>query len=163
MKKKYDGIIDEILYYSERDENGRWIIPIAVDWDYTLTKCSSWEDGEMILNEKAFPIMRRWIDEYNVGFILDTMRHDDILQEPLKILEEEHINLYGIRRNPQQDRDGNTVTKAFAVFSVDDRNVNIPQRWHEDCTRPYVDWEAVDDIMSPILEHISNQLKKVVL
>ena len=163
MKKKYDGIIDEILYYSERDENGRWIIPIAVDWDYTLTKCSSWEDGEMILNETAFPIMRKWIDEYNVGFILDTMRHDDILQEPLKILEEEHINLYGIRRNPQQDKDGNTVTKAFAVFSVDDRNVNIPQKWYEDCTRPYVDWEMVDEIMTPILEHISNQLKKVVL
>ena len=40
MKKKYDGIIDEILYYSERDENGRWIIPIAVDWD------------EHLLNEK---------------------------------------------------------------------------------------------------------------
>lgn len=163
MKNKYDGIIDEILYYSERDENGYWIIPIAVDWDYTLTKCSSWEDGEMVLNEKAFPIMRRWIEDYHVGFILDTMRHDEILQEPLKILEEEHVKLYGIRRNPQQDRDGNTVTKAFAVFSVDDRNVNIPLQWYEDCTRPYVDWEQVDELMTPILEHISAQLKKVVL
>ena len=163
MNRKYDGIIDEILFYSERDENGRWIIPIVVDWDYTLTKCSSWDDEEMILNEAAFPIMRRWIEEYNVGFILDTMRHDEILKEPLEILGSENIKLYGIRRNPQQDKDGNTVTKAFAVFSVDDRNVNIPVKWYDNCTRPHVDWEKVDEIMTPILEHISTQLKKVVL
>lgn len=30
---KYEGIIDEILFYSERSSDGRWIIPIEVDWD----------------------------------------------------------------------------------------------------------------------------------
>lgn len=40
MDKKYNGVVDEVLYYSERSEDGRWIIPIEVDWDYTLTKCS---------------------------------------------------------------------------------------------------------------------------
>ena len=163
MGNKYNGIIDEILYYGERSEDGRWIIPIAVDWDYTLTKCSSWESGEMVLNEDAFPIMRRWIEEYNVGFILDTMRHDEILEEPLKILEKENVKLYGIRKNPQQDKDGNSVPKCFAVFSVDDRNVNIPHEWLESCTRPHVNWKEVDKIMTPILEHISNNLKKVML
>ena len=56
---KYDGIIDEILFYSERSEDGRWVIPIVVDWDYTLTKCSSWESGEMVINTEAFDIMKR--------------------------------------------------------------------------------------------------------
>lgn len=160
---RYDGIIDEILFYSERSEDGRWIIPIAVDWDYTLTKCSSWESGEMVINTEAFDVMKRWIRDYNVGFILDTMRHDEILKEPLETLERHGVKLYGLRKNPQQDKDGNTVPKAFAVFSIDDRNVNIPVKWYEDCTRPYVDWAEVDRIMTPILEHISANLNKVVL
>ena len=160
---KYDGIIDEILFYSERSEDGRWVIPIVVDWDYTLTKCSSWESGEMVINTEAFDIMKRWTKDYNVGFILDTMRHDEILKEPLETLEKYGVKLYGLRKNPQQDKDGNTVPKAFAVFSIDDRNVNIPVKWYEDCTRPYVDWIEVDKIMTPILEHISVNLNKVVL
>jgi hypothetical protein len=160
---KYDGIIDEILFYSERSEDGRWVIPIVVDWDYTLTKCSSWESGEMVINTEAFDIMKRWIKDYNVGFILDTMRHDEILKEPLETLEKYGVKLYGLRKNPQQDKDGNTVPKAFAVFSIDDRNVNIPVKWYEDCTRPYVDWIEVDKIMTPILKHISVNLNKVVL
>ena len=160
---KYDGIIDEILFYSERSEDGRWVIPIVVDWDYTLTKCSSWESGEMVINTEAFDIMKRWTKDYNVGFILDTMRHDEILKEPLETLEKHGVKLYGLRKNPQQDKDGNTVPKAFAVFSIDDRNVNIPVKWYEDCTRPYVDWIEVDKIMTPILEHISVNLNKVVL
>ena len=64
---KFDGLIDEILYYSERSKDGRWIIPIEVDWDYTLTKCSSWENGTMVINDEGFEIMRRWIKDYNVG------------------------------------------------------------------------------------------------
>ena len=85
--EKYNGIIDEVLYYSERTEDGRWIIPIEVDWDFTLTKCSSWDTGEMVLNEEAFEIMRRWTKDYNVGWILNSMRHDEILKEPLETLE----------------------------------------------------------------------------
>ena len=158
--KRYNGIIDEVLYYSKRSENGRWIIPIEVDWDYTLTKCSDWQNNEMVVNDEAFPIMRRWIEEYNVGFILNSMRHDEILKEPLTILENEGIKLYGLRKNPTQDADGNEVTKCFAVYSVDDRNIGIPHKWFNDCNRPYVDWAEVDRIMSPILQYISDTLRK---
>jgi hypothetical protein len=157
---KYDGIIDEVLYYSERSENGRWIIPIEVDWDYTLTKCSNWEENEMVLNPEGFEVMRRWAKEYNVGWILNSMRHDEILKEPLETLEKEGVKLYGLRKNPCQDKDGNEVTKAFAVFSIDDRGVGIPQKWLDGCSRPHVDWEGVDKIMVPILEEISTKLKE---
>ena len=158
---RYEGIIDEILYYGERSKDGRWIIPITVDWDYTLTKCSSWDEGTMEIDYDAFKIMKRWIEDYNVGFILDTMRHDEIIEEPLKILKENGIELYGIRRNPQQDKDGNTVTKAWAVMSIDDRNLGVPLKMHEGCDRPHVDWERVDKMASPILDYISKQLEKV--
>jgi hypothetical protein len=147
------------LYYSERSEDGRWIIPIEVDWDYTLTKCSSWEKGTMELNYEAFEVMKRWTKDYNVGWILNSMRHDEILKEPLTILENEGIKLYGLRRNPLQDEDG--VTKSFAVFCIDDRNVNSPHEWLEGCNRPHVDWKKVDEIMSPILKHISDNLEKI--
>ena len=164
-KNKYNGIIDEVLYYSERTEDGRWIIPIEVDWDFTLTKCSSWETGEMVLNEEAFEIMRRWVKDYNVGWILNSMRCDELLKEPLIILEKEGIKLYSLRKNPRQldDEDNKEVTKSFAVFCIDDRNVNIPVKWLDGCNRPHVDWMEIDKIMSPILKHISDNLDKVKL
>ena len=161
--KRYNGLIDEVLYYSERSKDGRWIIPIEVDWDYTLTKCSSWEQGTMELNEEGFEVMKRWSKEYNVGWILNSMRHDEILQEPLQILKDKGIELYGIRKNPQQENDESTVTKSFAIMSIDDRNLGVPVKWLEGCDRPHVDWNGVDKIGTPILEHISNNLKKVVL
>lgn len=157
--EKYNGIVDEILYYSERSEDGRWIIPIEVDWDYTLTKCSCWEDGTMELNYEAFDVMKRWTKDYNVGWILNSMRHNEILKEPLITLEKEGVKLYNLRKHPKQKDD--EVSKTFAVFTIDDRCVGIPHKWLDGCNRPYVDWEAVDKIMTPILEYISATLKKV--
>lgn len=157
--EKYNGIIDEVLYYSERSEDGRWIIPIEVDWDYTLTKCSSWDEGTMEINYEGFEVMKRWTKDYNVGWILNSMRNDKLLEEPLKTLEKEGVKLYSLRKNPRQKED--EVTKSFAIMSIDDRNVGTPHKWLEGCNRPHVDWEAVDKIMTPILEHISATLNKV--
>ncbi len=157
---RYDGIIKEIVYYGEKSKDGRWIIPVVVDWDFTITKCSSWADGTMEVNYKALEVIKRWIKDYNVGWILDTMRHDAILVEPLKILKDNDIELYGIRKNPQQDKDGNSVTKAWGVFSIDDRNVGIPVEMGDGCDRPCVNWDEVDRIMSPILQEISDKLKE---
>ena len=162
IKGVYDGVIREILYYSEKTGDGRWVIPVEVDWDYTITKCSSWETGEMSLNEKAFEVMRRWGKDYNVGWILNSMRDDKLMKEPLEILEKEGINLYGLRRNPLQ-LDGyatNEVTKSFAVFCIDDRNLGTPVEWMEGCDRPHVDWVKADVIMSPILEYIANKINE---
>ena len=164
-KNKYNGIIDEVLFYSERTEDGRWVIPIEVDWDFTITKCSSWETGEMVLNEEAFEVMKRWTKDYNVGWIRNSMRCDELLKEPLIILEKEGIKLYSLRKNPRQldDEHNKEVTKSFAVFCIDDRNVNIPVKWLDGCNRPHVDWMEIDKIMSPILKHISDNLDKVKL
>jgi len=160
---KYDGIIDEILFYGERSENGRWVIPIGVDWDFTITKCSNWDEGTMDVNYDAIRVMKEWTEKYNVGWILDTMRHDAILEEPLKILKENGIELYGLRKNPQQDKDGNSVPKCWCLFHIDDRNVGTPLMMGEGCNRPCVNWEEVDKIMSPVLQEISEKLDKAKL
>lgn len=157
---KYDGVVEEILFYGEKSNDGRWIIPIEVDWDYTLTKCSSWASGDMILNEEGFEVMKRWTKDYNVGWILNSMRHDEILKKPLEILENHNVKLYSLRKNPQQDKDGNEVTKCFAIMAIDDRCLGIPQQWLEGCNRPHVDWKKVDELGTPMLEYISNKLKE---
>ena len=157
---KYDGIIDEILFYGERSENGRWVIPISVDWDFTITKCSNWDDGTMDVNLDAIRVMKEWTEKYNVGWILDTMRPDNLLDEPLKVLEENKVKMYGIRRNPQQEMHEH---KIFALFCLDDRNIGTPLMMGEGCNRPCVNWEEVDKIMSPVLQEISEKLDKAKL
>lgn len=160
MIDKYKAVAQEIKWYSEKDESGRYIIPIVIDWDYTITKCSSWEDGTMMLNEESFPIMKRWMENYNVGFILDTMRGEELRKEPIAILRDNGIELYGVARHPDQDKDGDIVTKAWGVMSIDDRNLGIPLQWMEGCQRPHVDWVEVDKLATPILEAIHGALKE---
>ena len=153
---RYDGIINVILYYGEKSEDGRWVIPVAVDWDFTITKCSNWEEGTMDINYDAFRIMKEWTEKYNVGWILDTMRPDNLIDEPLRILEKNDVKMYGIRRNPQQEIH---EPKIFAVMHLDDRNIGTPLMMGEGCDRPCVNWEEVDKIMSPVLKEISEKLK----
>lgn len=152
----YDGIVWEIVHHSEKTDDGRWIIPIEVDWDFTITKCSSWENNSMEIDETALKTMKEWQDKYNVGWILNTMRPNDMLAEPLRILDEHNIKLYGIRRNPMQKDD--EVTKTFAIMSIDDRNLGVSHKWAEGCNRPHVDWEAIDKIGTPILETLCQLL-----
>ena len=97
------------------------------------------------------------------GFLLSTQYLEEAKQIPLEILEKGGVKLYSLRKNPRQDMDGNEVSKCFAVFCIDDRNVGTPHKWLDGCNRPHVDWRAVDKIMSPILQHISDTLNKVKL
>ena len=72
----------------------------------------------MVLNDEAFEIMRRWVKDYNIGWILNSMRCDELLKEPLIILEKESIKSYEGRKNPRQleDEHNKEVTKSFAVL-----------------------------------------------
>ena len=155
---KYEGIIDDILMFSVRDNNGRWIIPISVDWDYTLTTSSDIKTGKFELNEYGFTVLKKWQEKYNVGIILNTLRHESELDEPLEIFTKKGIEIYGIGRNPDQDRDGNIVNKCFSVFDIDDRDVGIPVYIEENRKRPYVNWEKVEEILTPLLDIINEKL-----
>ena len=115
----------------------------------------------MVINHDAFKVMKRWTADYNVGWILNSMRHDELMEEPLRTLEKESVKLYSLRKNPRQGLDDNEVNKCFAIMSIDDRNLGVPLKWLDGCNRPHVDWEKVDEIGSPILDYISKQLLKV--
>jgi len=154
-----DKICEEIIWYSEK-KNGKFVIPIVIDFDFTLTCKSSWLDGTFEENPHAFNVVKRWINEFNVGFILETMRGEKHIQPALDFLKENGIILYGVGRNPIQDQGEDLSCKIWGVFSVDDRDACIPLICPDE-DRPYVDWEALDKIMTPIIKQVHDRIPEL--
>lgn len=156
-----DKICEEILWYSKKDENtDKWIIPVVVDFDYTLTKESSWLEGTFTKNNNCFDIMKKWEDEFGVKFMLETMRGEDNIQPAIDFCRENGIEFFGIGRNPLQDADGDTTCKCWGIWSIDDRNAGIFLHCPDD-GRPYVNWEILDDYLTPILRKVYNRLPEL--
>ena len=64
-------ICTEIIWYGGK-RNGKWIIPVVLDFDFTVTCKSSWLDGTFTENEGCFATLKKWTEEYNVMYVLDT-------------------------------------------------------------------------------------------
>lgn len=143
FKKEMNDICE--LKYNRR------IIPILVDFDSTVVYGHYPYVGDD--NEHCVDIMKRWIKEYNVGFILNTMRSDEELDDAIKWFNDRNIPLYGVGKHPTQE-EWTTSNKAYGIFSIDDINVGTPLIYEED-ERPRVDWLKVDEIMTPVLESLS--------
>ena len=78
------------------------IITICVDFDGTVVEhCYPYIGNE---SPNCSEIMKRWIDEYEIGFILDTMRDGKELDEAVKWFEERGVDLYGVGKNPTQEK-----------------------------------------------------------
>lgn len=80
--------------------NGKYIIPICVDFDGTLCDHQYPNIGKE--NEHCFEVMCKWTTQYNVGWILDTMRSGEELSKAIKWCEERGMKFYGIGTNPTQ-------------------------------------------------------------
>lgn len=128
------------------------IIPICVDFDGTCVVHKYPFVGKT--NGNVVEILKRWIKEYNVGIILDTMRGDDTIDAAIKWFNDNEIPLYGIGKHPTQNT-WTTSNKAYAPFSIDDRNVGVPLI-QEDYERPRVDWDKIVEIFEPILKKLNN-------
>ena len=153
-----NGILFELRHYSKVDEsNGKYIIPILVDFDYTITKTSCWKDETFVINHDCFPVLRKWQDKYGVKIILDTMRGEDNISPAVELLEENGIFVYGIGENPLQAKGEGCTKKIWGVFSIDDRNFGSPLIEEEGC-RGYIDWKRVDEGLTPIIKRISDSL-----
>lgn len=148
-----EPVVKEILYYSEKTPDGRYVIPISVDFDFTITSSSDWLSGTINVNNDCITIMKKWKKDFNVGFILNTMRNGDNLNKAINVIKDNGIELYGIGINPLQEKAKELSGKIFSVFDIDDKNVGIPLVC-EPNMRPYVDWQKIDKIMSPILNEI---------
>lgn len=125
-------------------------VTIALDFDGTVVKHHYPRIGEDIPH--CVSIMKEYTDRYGVGWILDTMRAGDELDEAVQWFEERGVTLYGIGKDPTQHT-WTESTKCYAPLSIDDRNVGTPLIY-EAGERPYVDWEAIDKILRPKLEKL---------
>jgi hypothetical protein len=110
----------------------------------------------------AEPVLKKII-AHGHNLILFTMRSDlkistyrnegrelkagDYLQDAVDWFSDRDIKLYGIQRNPSQDS-WTTSPKAYGQLIIDDAALGCPLVFDENLSkRPFVDWEAVNDMM----------------
>ena len=148
--KSIDGLKLELETLSEM-RNSKSIIPICVDFDSTMVL----SDYPYVKRENGncSEILKRWVKEYNVGIILNTMRSDDHLQIALDWIKEKGIPLYGIGENPTQKNWTNS-NKAYGVFNIDDINVGCPLKFEDG--KYLVDWDKIVEILEPKLKELNN-------
>ncbi len=154
-----DKICEEIIWYSKKDEKtGKWIIPILCDFDFTLTKTSSWLKGTFIENDHCFETMKKWEDEFGVKFILETMRGKKNIKPAIDFCKSKGVEFFGIGHNPLQVK-GETC-KTWALWCIDDRNAGTFLETPKD-GRPYVNWKLLDYYMTPILRKVCKRIAEV--
>jgi hypothetical protein len=113
--------------------------PFCIDFDGTCVTHEYPKIGRFIGAQK---VLKRIVA--NGGkLILWTMRSEQPLREAIEWFAENDIPLYGIQRNPTQDR-WTSSPKAYAKFYIDDAAVGCPLKPGLRDERPYVDWVAVE-------------------
>ena len=113
--------------------------PIAIDFDGT---CVTHEYPGMGRDIGAQPVLQRIVDAGG-KLILWTMRSDVELRAAIDWFGDQRIPLYGIQRNPGQDK-WTSSPKAYAKIYIDDAALGCPLKSTPRDSRPYVDWERVE-------------------
>lgn len=124
---------------------------ICVDFDGTLVDHRYPEIGEPV------PGAINWLKKlqrHGAKIILFTMRSDTevagpLLREAVDYLTKNGVKLYGVNRNPDQDR-WTSSPKAYGDIYVDDSAFGCPLVQPKGFARPCVDWKKV----GPQLEHM---------
>lgn len=133
-------------------------IVIAVDFDGT---CVSHE-FPLVGREIGAPRVLKRIVAAGARLILWTMRSDvenpssdhpeitpqggPYLTEAIQWFEKHEIPLYGIQRNPTQDRWTHSP-KAYANIYIDDAALGCPLKIEVLGERPFVDWDKVEEML----------------
>jgi hypothetical protein len=132
---------------------------IVIDFDGT---CVTHEFPIVGKDIGAEPVLKKII-AHGHNLILFTMRSDlktptyrnegrelkpgNYLQDAVDWFSDRDIKLYGIQRNPSQDS-WTTSPKAYGQLIIDDASLGCPLVFDENLSkRPFVDWEAVNDMM----------------
>lgn len=134
-------------------DDGKPIIPILVDFDGTMCDHQYPNIGKE--NEHCIEVMCKWTTEFNVGWILNTMRSGKELDDAVKWCEERGIKFYGIGTNPTQ-KAWTTSPKAYGIFQIDDNALGCPLIF-EQGHRPRVDWKTIDKEYSSLIEKLSKE------
>lgn len=129
-------------------------LPVCVDFDGTVCAHEYPLIGEE--NKPCIEVLKKWQDN-GIGIILDTMRDGKALDEAVEWLKERGIKLYGIGKDPNQEK-WTKSNKAYGIFSIDDRNLGVPLITSKN-ERPKVDWEKIDELYSDRLLKMAEPYK----
>lgn len=131
-----------------QEKNTKPLITIALDFDGTVVFHDYPRIGEDI--PLCIETLKRWQKDYEVGYILFTMRDGVELENAVEWFKEKDIPLYGIQTNPTQHR-WTTSPKAHADFSIDDREACI-QLVYNKVGLPGIDWKKLIEVFEPRLK-----------
>lgn len=115
---------------------------IAVDFDGT---CVSHDYPRIGHDIGAVPVLRRLVAS-GASLVLWTMRSGKELDDAVQWFLDNDIFLFGIQRNPEQDK-WTTSPKAYASLYIDDAALGCPLVRPANGARPYVDWRAVEGLL----------------
>jgi len=116
---------------------------IGIDFDGT---CVTHDYPEVGKNIGAVKVLKQLIEK-NHQLILWTMRSESSLDDAVNWFKENNIPLYGIQRNPTQDK-WTKSPKAYAQLYIDDAALGCPLIFNKEVSdRHYVDWVEVESIL----------------
>jgi hypothetical protein len=108
-------------------------------------------DGTVVTHNYPFigsdigsvPVLRKII-ENNHKLILFTMRSGKTLDDAIKWFKINEIPLYGVQKNPTQDK-WTSSPKAYGQLIIDDAALGCPLIYNPVLSdRPFVDWSVVE-------------------
>ena len=119
---------------------------VCIDFDGTIVDHAFPEIGDPVPG--AIEEIKR-IQEAGAKIILFTMRSDgpqygDVLTQAVNYLDRNGIGLYGINKNPDQDKWTSSL-KAYGHLYIDDSALGCPLIYPPNFRRPCVDWVAVKE------------------
>lgn len=119
-------------------------LAIGLDFDGTVVTHDYPEIGKDI---GAVPVLKKLV-ENDCLLLLNTMRSrkNGTLQAAEKWFEENGLPLYGINKNPGQEK-WTDSTKTYCNLYIDDAALGCPVK-HDGNGRRYVDWEKVEDMLT---------------
>lgn len=115
---------------------------IAIDFDGTCVTHDYPYIGQDI---GAVPVLRELADA-GYRLILHTMRSGQLEKDAVAWFKEKHIPLFAVNNNPEQ-RSWTQSIKVFADLYIDDAALGIPLKTLPTVARPFVDWEAVREML----------------
>lgn len=118
---------------------------IAVDFDGT---CVTHEYPAIGRNIDAAPVLKD-LAASGCRLILWTMRSGIYLEQAIYWFKTNGLPLYGIQRNPTQDK-WTDSPKAYAQIYIDDAALGCPLIYPRE-GRPYVDWGKARTLLQEML------------
>lgn len=134
--------------------NHKHKISIALDFDGTVVEHEYPYIGKE--NGNCSEILKRWVRDYNVEIVLDTMRGGALLKDALKWFSDRNVPIFSVGKHPIQES-WTDSPKAYALFSIDDRNVGCPVKY-DGKKRVMVDWDKICEVFEPTLEIINKKM-----